>query len=117
VSKKSAFDGQLTPMAITAALVLIIVGALASPRVAGRRPGQPTAESVRSDLQPRGPQVFRYYSEQPGTLDPALASDAYSSIVIAQIFSPLVGLASDLEPVPQVAESWTISRDVSIAWL
>ena len=98
-------------MAITAALVLIIVGALASPRVTGRRPGQRTAESVRSGAQPRGPQVFRYFSEQPGTLDPALASDAYSSIVIAQIFSPLVGLASDLEPVPQVAESWTISRD------
>jgi ABC-type transport system substrate-binding protein len=56
-------------------------------------------------------QVFRYFSEQPGTLDPALASDAYSSIVIAQIFSPLVGLTSDLEPVPQVAESWTISRN------
>jgi len=98
-------------MAITAALVLIIVGALASPRVTGRRPGQRTAESVRSSTQPRGPQVFRYFSEQPGTLDPALASDAYSSLVIAQIFSPLVGLASDLEPVPQVAESWTISRD------
>jgi len=111
VSRKSAFDGQLTPMAITAALVLIIVGALASPRVTGRRPGQRTAESVRSSTQPRGPQVFRYFSEQPGTLDPALASDAYSSLVIAQIFSPLVGLASDIEPVPQVAESWTISRD------
>ncbi|HXF59049.1 MAG TPA: ABC transporter substrate-binding protein, partial [Candidatus Saccharimonadales bacterium] len=40
-----------------------------------------------------------------------LAADAYSSIVIAQIFSPLVGLTSDLEPIPQVAQSWTISRD------
>jgi peptide/nickel transport system substrate-binding protein/oligopeptide transport system substrate-binding protein len=98
-------------MAITAALVLIIVGALASPRVTGRRPGQRTSESVRLGAQKPGPQVFRYFSEQPGTLDPALASDAYSSLVIAQIFSPLVGLASDLEPVPQVAESWTISRD------
>jgi len=113
---KSAFDGQLTPMAITAALVLIIAGALASPRVRGHAPGQGNgsaeigSEAVRSD-QPQGPQVFRYYSEQPATLDPALASDAYSSIVIAQIFSPLVGLASDLEPVPQMAESWTISRD------
>jgi ABC-type transport system substrate-binding protein len=31
--------------------------------------------------------------------------------VIAQIYSPLVGLTSSLEPTPQVADSWTISRD------
>jgi len=117
VSKKRPFDGQLTPLAITAALVLIIVGALASPRVRGHGAGLRTgsgdfgSEAVRSDTEPQGPQVFRYFSEQPGTLDPALASDAYSSLVIAQIFSPLVGLTSDLEPVPQMAESWTISRD------
>jgi peptide/nickel transport system substrate-binding protein/oligopeptide transport system substrate-binding protein len=51
------------------------------------------------------------YQESPNTLDPALASDSYASCVIAQIYSPLVGLTSDLEPTPQVAESWTISRD------
>ena len=57
------------------------------------------------------PTVFRFYQESPTTLDPALASDAYSSTVIAQIYSPLVGLTSSLEPTPQVADSWTISRD------
>lgn len=58
-----------------------------------------------------GPAVFRFYQENPNTLDPTLASDSYASCVIAQIYSPLVGLTSDLEPTPQVAESWTISRD------
>ncbi|MGE5175658.1 MAG: ABC transporter substrate-binding protein [Hyphomicrobiales bacterium] len=58
-----------------------------------------------------GPTVFRFYQEDPGTIDPALASDSYSSAVVAQIYSPLVGLTSDLEPTPQVAESWTISHD------
>jgi ABC-type transport system substrate-binding protein len=117
VSRKRTFDGQLTPVAITAVLVLIIAGALAAPRLRGGAPGQgpgsadPGSEGLRSDAAASVPQVFRYYSEQPATLDPALASDAYSSIVIAQIFSPLVGLTSDLEPVPQVAESWTISKD------
>ena len=57
------------------------------------------------------PHVFRFYQESPTTLDPALASDAYSCTVIAQIYSPLVGLTSSLEPTPQVADSWTISRD------
>ncbi|HLQ65688.1 MAG TPA: ABC transporter substrate-binding protein [Candidatus Limnocylindrales bacterium] len=58
-----------------------------------------------------GPSVFRFYQENPNTLDPTLASDSYASCVIAQIYSPLVGLTSDLEPTPQVAESWTISHD------
>ncbi len=57
------------------------------------------------------PQVFRFFQESPSTLDPGLAADAYSSTVIAQIYSPLVGLTSNLEPTPQVADSWTISRD------
>ena len=58
-----------------------------------------------------GPTVFRFYQEHPETLDPPLAADSYSSCVVAQIYSPLVGLTSNLEPTPQVAESWTISRD------
>ena len=55
--------------------------------------------------------TFRFYQEMPSTLDPALASDSYSSSIVAQIYSPLVGLTSELEPTPQVAESWTISHD------
>ena len=64
-----------------------------------------------STLPPPAPKIFRFFQETPQNLDPGLASDAYSSTVIAQIYSPLVGLTSDLEPTPQVAESWTISRD------
>ncbi len=116
MSRKRLFEGRFSPVAITAILALIILAALATPRL--RAPSR-ESESGFAGLAPgaaieaaaSGPHVFRYFSEQPGTLDPALASDAYSSIVIAQIFSPLVGLTSDLEPVPQVAESWTISRD------
>jgi len=114
VPRKNPFDGQLRPVLITGGLVLIVVAAIAAPRLRGTPPenavvGAP--EAPRSEGAPGRPQVFRYYSERPSTLDPALASDAYSSIVIAQIFSPLVGLTSDLEPIPQIAQSWTISRD------
>lgn len=114
MSKKRMFDSQLHPVLITAALVLIIVAALAAPMFQAHAPkpgsGQDQDDTIPDGKQ-RTPQVFRYFSERPGTLDPALASDAYASIVIAQIFSPLVGLTSDLEPIPQLAESWTISRD------
>ncbi|MEK7347255.1 MAG: ABC transporter substrate-binding protein, partial [Candidatus Eisenbacteria bacterium] len=58
-----------------------------------------------------GPNVFRFYQEFPHTLDPAHAADAYSAGVVAQIYSPLIGMTSDLEPTPQLAESWTISKD------
>ena len=114
MSRKQPFDGQLRPVLITGTLVLIVVAALAAPRLRGNAPKSVVLgdkDPPRSESAPRHPEVFRYYSERPATLDPALASDAYSSIVIAQIFSPLVGLTSDLEPVPQIAQSWTISRD------
>jgi len=75
-------------------------------RVAPGGPGGPGAPAV-----PGAPRVFRFYQENPSSLDPGLAADAYSSTVIAQIYSPLVGLTSNLEPTPQVADSWTISRD------
>jgi ABC-type transport system substrate-binding protein len=60
---------------------------------------------------PSAPTVFRFFQENPTALDAARASDAYSCTVIAQIYSPLVGLTSNLEPTPQAADSWTISRD------
>jgi len=74
------------------------------------QPSQPPTQEATSSLPP-APTVFRFFQERPQNLDPALASDAYSCTVIAQIYSPLVGLTSDLEPTPQVADSWTISRD------
>ncbi len=109
-------NGPCRAIAIVAVLALVIVAAVAVPRfrqpAPSTTPPSPGSGSVSQAAESISqPQILRYFSEQPGSLDPALASDAYSSLVIAQIFSPLVGLTSDLEPVPQVAESWTISRD------
>lgn len=47
----------------------------------------------------------------PPTLDPALASDADSSIYIVEIFSGLVTLDKNLKVVPDIAEKWDISPD------
>lgn len=102
--------------------MLLIVLAVALPHKAPREnnpadmaPGAPggTLPEAQGGGAPRapGPRVFRYYQEQPQTLDPASATDAYSAAVVSQINSPLVGLTSSLEPTPMVAESWTISRD------
>src|SRR5258705_1326600 len=100
---------------VTSALFAVVL-AVALPVVVGRLQGRaPYNGRSRFPIPPshhaNAPAVFRVYQESPNTLDPALASDSYASCVIAQIYSPLVGLTSDLEPTPQVAESWTISRD------
>lgn len=105
------------PRLAVAGVLLVLVLAVALP-VAWQRPGPHTNVETPSQRDPHAgppavaePKVFRFFQETPNSLDPALASDAYSCTVIAQIYSPLVGLTSSLEPTPQVAESWTISRD------
>jgi len=51
------------------------------------------------------------YGIDPYTLDPALAGDSASIEYITQIFSGLVRLDDDLEPVPDIAEGWEVSPD------
>jgi oligopeptide transport system substrate-binding protein len=51
------------------------------------------------------------YGTDPFTLDPALAADGVSNEYILQIFSGLVKLDDNLEPVPDIASGWDISPD------
>jgi peptide/nickel transport system substrate-binding protein/oligopeptide transport system substrate-binding protein len=71
----------------------------------------PTHTPDAEPAEPPGPRIFTYFQEQPASLDPARATDAYSAAIVSQVNSPLVGLTSSLEPTPAVAESWTISHD------
>jgi len=49
--------------------------------------------------------------EEPPTLDPGLAGDSTSSGYIVEMFSGLVTLNTELEVVPDIAESWETSDD------
>ena len=60
---------------------------------------------------PSGEGVLNLYGIDPLTLDPALSSEMTSSEYIMQIFSGLVRLGDELEPVPDIAQSWQISDD------
>jgi oligopeptide transport system substrate-binding protein len=60
---------------------------------------------------PAGEGVLNLYRQDLYTLDPALSSDTSSSEYIMQIFGGLVRSGDDLEPVPDIAESWQISED------
>lgn len=48
---------------------------------------------------------------EPVTLDPQIANDEGSRLVILNIFEGLVRLDKDDNPTPGVAESWTVSDD------
>jgi len=55
--------------------------------------------------------VLKLYGIDPYTLDPAVAGDGNSHDFIVQIFSGLVRLDDNLEPAPDIAEKWELSRD------
>jgi oligopeptide transport system substrate-binding protein len=51
------------------------------------------------------------YGIDPWTLDPAISGEMTSHEYVTQIFSGLVRLDDDLEPVPDIAEKWKVSSD------
>jgi oligopeptide transport system substrate-binding protein len=63
------------------------------------------------DVTPTGEGVLTLYGIDPWTLDPAIAGDATSHAYVVQIFSGLVRLGDNLEPVPDIAEWWEMSPD------
>jgi len=54
---------------------------------------------------------LKLYGIDPITLDPAVSAEATSHQYIMQIFSGLVRLDDNLQPVPDIAERWHISSD------
>ena len=51
------------------------------------------------------------YGGSPSTLDPANCADSTAASYMVEIFSGLVTLDSNLEVVPDIAESWDVSPD------
>ncbi len=74
--------------------------------------GQGTeSESGRITEPPVGG-IFRRLWADPPTLDPHLTTDTTSAGIVVEIFSGLVTLNTDLQLVPDIAESWTIDNGV-----
>ena len=69
---------------------------------------QPTQELVPS---PGTEKVLNLYGIDPLTLDPGVSSEMTSHQYIMQLFSGLVRLGDNLEPVPDTAQSWEVSND------
>ena len=56
-------------------------------------------------------QVINLYNIDPLTLDPAVSGDATSHQYIIQLFSGLVRLDDNLEPIPDIAKEWRVSDE------
>ena len=72
-------------------------------------------QETRIEIPTPGPEtaapgggVFRRTWADPPTLDPHLTGDTTSAGVVVEIFSGLVAINTDLELVPDIAESWTL---------
>ena len=58
--------------------------------------------------------IFRRLWAAPPTLDPHLTQDTTSAAIVVEIYSGLVTIDTDLQLVPDIAESWEISDDGKI---
>ena len=72
-------------------------------------PDEMVAEAPARELtEPIRGGVFRRLWSDPPTLDPHLTSDTTSAGIVVEVFSGLVTLNTNLQLVPDLAESWTI---------
>jgi len=62
-------------------------------------------------VTPTEENTLNLYGIDPLTLDPAVAGEMTSHGYLAQLFSGLVCLDDNLEPAPDIAQSWEISQD------
>jgi len=86
--------------------IILSVVLLCSLVVVGCQPRQQIAPT------PSGAgKVLTLYDIDPWTLDPAISSETTSHQYIMQIFSGLVRLDDNLEPVPDIAQDWQVSND------
>ena len=84
------------------------VMAAAQPTAGGSR--APSADLTFDDRPPQGGTLVRLFADPP-TLDPHLAGDVTSSVIINEIFGGLVTLSLDYQPVLDLADHLSISED------
>ncbi len=85
----------------------------AAPQTQQAPASQPAPSVESSGGQVRGG-IFRRLWADPPTLDPHLTTDTTSAGVVVEIISGHVALNTDLQLVPDIAESWDISPDGTV---
>ena len=92
--------------ALLTVLALGVAGCGGDDDEGAEEPGQ------TGEAEPAAEQVITIaWGAEPPSLDPGLATDTTSANVILNIMDPLVVLDENLEPQPNLAESWEVSED------
>lgn len=75
-------------------------------------PTTSAAAVAPDDDTPRdGGTVIRRLDLDIVTLNPVISTSRYDRYVVNYLFSPLIQIDGDLQPVPGLAESWSVSED------
>ncbi len=85
--------------------ILLSVVILCSLLIVGCQPEQ------EAEVTPTEGNTLYLYGIDPLTLDPAVSGEMTSHEYIMQLFSGLVCLDDNLEPAPDIAQSWQVSND------
>ena len=81
-----------------------------APPAAPGESSAPSADLTFDNRPPQGGTLVRLFADPP-TLDPHLAGDVTSSVIINEVFGGLVTLSLDYQPVLDLAENLSISDD------
>jgi oligopeptide transport system substrate-binding protein len=85
------------------------------PRPACLGPDAQAGQFAGQQQAAAAPLTLNMSSTEPGSLDPALATDTSSSTVIEQLFIGLVDLDDETSEVrPELANAWTVSPDGTV---
>ena len=106
---------KLTILLIIATISLFACSSEAEPQSLNETrksiaPSLQGSDNSGSSESGKGGTLKRLWSAPP-TLDPHLVTDTTSAGLIVEMFSGLVTLNSDLEIVPDLAESWDLSEN------
>ncbi|MCH2308176.1 MAG: peptide ABC transporter substrate-binding protein [SAR202 cluster bacterium] len=76
--------------------------------VVSQEKSKSTSDSIIAN---QGNDALRVLGSDPPTLDPHMTSDTTSAFYVVEIFSGLVSIDTNLQLVPEIAESWKVSPD------
>ncbi|MFC4306015.1 peptide ABC transporter substrate-binding protein [Cohnella boryungensis] len=105
-----------TAMAVTLAGTLLAACSSNNNNSSSSSPSSPSASNTPQESQASQgngtPAEFRFtIGSEPPSLDPALMTDAQSSIVASGLFDGLTRLDSSGVPQPAIAKNWDVSED------
>src|SRR3990172_1888207 len=101
-SRLSSTHPENDPRMLTALLRLLLIIILVVVPGAGCR---------RSDDERLPGHLYLRLNSNPTTLDPALITDVQGGGIAAKLFNGLVRFNENLDIVPDIARSWTVSGD------